>query len=174
MTSFPPHIRRTMNPSISSRSAGTSYLPGTLSDMLVTHHSSSAVDGWGFTVGTFAAVLARKLKCSLSSLQHTLWGDYYLTSAWHAREMELLCSSMTLALFEDFMTCTRIGRSLLVRDDCTCRGGRCFSYPARCAGARQSPALRSIRAAEHLGCVSGASMFLSVVMVTDAGGVCQS
>eukprot|EP00730_Choanoeca_flexa_P004343 TRINITY_DN11666_c0_g1_i8.p1 TRINITY_DN11666_c0_g1~~TRINITY_DN11666_c0_g1_i8.p1 ORF type:complete len:1050 (+),score=270.78 TRINITY_DN11666_c0_g1_i8:3-3152(+) len=40
---------------------------------------ASALDGWAFTVETFAAILAAKFKCRQAPLQRCLWGDYYLT-----------------------------------------------------------------------------------------------
>lgn len=41
---------------------------------------TSATDGWGFTVHTFAALLSRKLKMSEQVLNKTLWGDFYVDS----------------------------------------------------------------------------------------------
>lgn len=39
---------------------------------------ASAIDGWAFSVNTFAKVYAAKLGFSHSVLTKTLWGDYYL------------------------------------------------------------------------------------------------
>eukprot|EP00095_Tigriopus_kingsejongensis_P009706 snap_masked-scaffold115_size343722-processed-gene-0.4 protein:Tk09706 transcript:snap_masked-scaffold115_size343722-processed-gene-0.4-mRNA-1 annotation:"elongation factor tu gtp-binding domain-containing protein 1" len=39
---------------------------------------ASAVDGWGFDVGTFARIYAEKLGFSASALNRTLWGDFYV------------------------------------------------------------------------------------------------
>eukprot|EP00038_Savillea_parva_P002420 m.114144 g.114144 ORF g.114144 m.114144 type:complete len:1211 (-) comp10830_c0_seq2:61-3693(-) len=40
---------------------------------------ASALDGWGFSISTFADVLSKKLKCKPQPLQRCLWGDYYMT-----------------------------------------------------------------------------------------------
>jgi ribosome assembly protein 1 len=38
---------------------------------------SSAIDGWAFTVKQFAAIYAKKLNMKRSTLEKTLWGDFY-------------------------------------------------------------------------------------------------
>ena len=38
----------------------------------------SAVDGWAFSLNTFAKIYSKKLGFSESVLQRTLWGDYYI------------------------------------------------------------------------------------------------
>lgn len=40
---------------------------------------ASAIDGWGFTLNQFAAILSKKFKCRPAPLQNVLWGDYYMT-----------------------------------------------------------------------------------------------
>ncbi|CAD8153478.1 unnamed protein product [Paramecium octaurelia] len=37
----------------------------------------SSIDAWAFTVGTFSAIFAKKLKCNQQALQKCLWGNYY-------------------------------------------------------------------------------------------------
>ncbi|CAD8157110.1 unnamed protein product [Paramecium pentaurelia] len=37
----------------------------------------SSIDAWAFTVGTFSAIFAKKLKCNQQALQKFLWGNYY-------------------------------------------------------------------------------------------------
>ncbi|EGD82627.1 hypothetical protein PTSG_11989 [Salpingoeca rosetta] len=39
---------------------------------------ASAIDGWGFTVHDFAAIVAARLGCGVGALQRCLWGDYYV------------------------------------------------------------------------------------------------
>ncbi|KAI5958027.1 RIA1 [Candida theae] len=39
---------------------------------------ASAIDGWAFTVKTFAEIYSKKLGFSQTALAKTLWGDYYL------------------------------------------------------------------------------------------------
>ena len=39
---------------------------------------ASAVDGWAFSIDTFAEIYAKKLSFNLSVLRRTLWGDYYI------------------------------------------------------------------------------------------------
>lgn len=39
---------------------------------------ASAIDGWAFSINTFAAIYSAKLGFSKTALSKTLWGDYYL------------------------------------------------------------------------------------------------
>ncbi|AMD19399.1 HBR498Wp [Eremothecium sinecaudum] len=39
---------------------------------------ASAIDGWGFNVGTFAKIFEQKLGAKRENLQKVLWGDYYI------------------------------------------------------------------------------------------------
>lgn len=39
---------------------------------------ASAIDGWGFRVGKFAQLYARKLGMRETNLRRVLWGDFYL------------------------------------------------------------------------------------------------
>lgn len=39
---------------------------------------TSAIDGWGFSLGQFAAIYSKRLSFNREKLQQILWGDYYL------------------------------------------------------------------------------------------------
>jgi len=41
---------------------------------------ASALDGWGFSIETFADIYAAKLGFRKEALLQTLWGDYYLNA----------------------------------------------------------------------------------------------
>lgn len=41
---------------------------------------SSAVDGWGFSIQTFASIYSQKMGIKADVLQKTLWGDFYLNT----------------------------------------------------------------------------------------------
>ena len=62
---------------------------------------ASAIDGWGFTVADFAAVLSRsKLGLSEAVLKKTLWGDYYL----NAKEKRIMKGAQAKAKKPLFVT----------------------------------------------------------------------
>lgn len=46
---------------------------------------TAALDGWGFGLGHFAEILAKKFKCRPQALQRVLWGDFYIAKGANGR-----------------------------------------------------------------------------------------
>lgn len=98
---------------------------------------SSSIDGWAFTIGTFAKILSSLYKINLTALQKTLWGDFYIDKKQkrilknaQAKAKKTLFTSMVLqTIWEIYSTvcirkdkvrmekmCQRLGIELSSRD----------------------------------------------------------